>query len=329
MRFLRKSGLGTGGREQLSQSRIDVFGWGRVNGCVWRFGNAEFDELQRNLTVSGEAVELDRNCAAILGVLLREAGREVPKERLLEAGWPDRIVHENSLAKAVGRLRRALGDRGEALHAVYGHGYKLDVDVREAPALEAGGAASASLDEGSAPQEQNRRPALQLAVAVLIGLAGLAGALLWYRAPAEAEFREGPPIIADAPDTIGWILWVDDNPSNNVYEKRFFEEHRLAVHEVTNSADAFRLMAMYDYEVVISDMGRGEDRLAGIRLAEQLRQRGIDVPVVIYTVRPNGADQQRAQHNLVAEAGAQGLAVTPEEVRSLILRFFGNPARRE
>lgn len=299
-----------------------------MNGCVWRFGDAEFDELQRNLTVSGEPAELDRNCAAILGVLLREAGREVPKERLLEAGWPNRIVHENSLAKAVGRLRRALGAQGDALHAVYGHGYKLDVDVREMPALQTGGTASVTLDESSTPQERKRRPALLLAAAALTGLAGLAGAILWYQAPAEVEFRTEPPIIADAPDAVGRLLWVDDHPSNNVYEKRLFENHRIAVHEVTNSADAFRLLSMYDYDLVISDMGRGEDRLAGIRLVDKLRQRGNTVPVVIYTVRADGEAQQQAQRDLVAEAGAQALAVTPEEVRAMILRLFGNPASR-
>ena len=85
---------------------------------------------------------------------------------------------------------------------------------------------------------------------------------------------------------------------------------------------------MYDYHVVISDMGRGEDRLAGIRLVEQMRASGDDTPVIIYTLRPDGEAAQRAQRELVAEAGAQGVVVSPQEVRTAILRMFGDPASR-
>ena len=39
-------------------------------------------------------------------------------------------------------------------------------------------------------------------------------------------------------------------------------------------------------------------------------------------------NRQRAQRELVADAGAQGVVVTPQEVRTAILRFFGNPEER-
>jgi hypothetical protein len=97
---------------------------------------------------------------------------------------------------------------------------------------------------------------------------------------------------------------------------------------VTGSADALRLLAMYDYTVVISDMGRGEDRLAGLRLAGQMRARGDGTPLIIYTLRPDGAAAQQAQRQLVAEAGAQGVVVTPQDVRAVILKLFGNPRPR-
>lgn len=296
---------------------------GRVKGNVWRFGDTEFDEPRGRLTVAGEAADLDRNCAAILAVLLREAGREVSKERLLEAGWPDRIVHENSLAKAIGRLRRALGKHGEALRTVYGRGYLLEVEARpESGPLQEGAATEAPVARTSG--RRWRWTSVALAGVAVVGLA-----ILWFFLPSGGqEYRDGPPLIADAPDAIGRILWVDDHPSNNAYEKRFFEDHRIAVHEALGTDDAFRLLAMNDYDVVISDMGRGDDRLAGVRMTEQLRRRGNMIPVVIYTIRPDREDQQIAQRNLVSEAGAQSLAVTPQEVRSLILQRFGNPPRR-
>lgn len=73
------------------------------------------------------AMGLDQSAAAILAVLLERAGTNVGKDDLLKAGWPGRIVHENSLAKAIGRVRNALNANGNfTLEAVYGHGYRLD-----------------------------------------------------------------------------------------------------------------------------------------------------------------------------------------------------------
>ena len=56
------------------------------------------------MSVAGRELELDRNCRNILALLVREANTPVEKERLLSEGWPGRLVHENSLAKAIGRL---------------------------------------------------------------------------------------------------------------------------------------------------------------------------------------------------------------------------------
>lgn len=103
---------------------------------AWRFGAVELDEQLAALRVGGAAVDLDRSSYDVLLALLRHAGEVVTKDELLEAGWPGRIVSENSLAKAVGRLRQALGADGKAIRAVHGYGYRLAtaVDYRPAPA---------------------------------------------------------------------------------------------------------------------------------------------------------------------------------------------------
>jgi len=295
-----------------------------VNSGVWRFGDAEFDEVKGKLSVAGRAIELDRSCPAILAELLRHAGEDVSKDTLLRAGWPDRIVHENSLVKAIGRLRQVVAGHGAALETVYGYGYRLDLE-RQPVAVSAD---PASADVAAVARKWLRQPALASAAA-LLALTGVGSAVFWIaRADAGNAFRSAPPLTADAPDAIGRVLWVDDHPQNNIYEERLFEERRIAVHTVTSSGDALRLLSMNHYDVVISDMGRGEDRLAGVRLVEEMRAGGNDTPFVIYTVRPKSVEQQTAQRNLVAEAGAQGVAVTPQEIRAVILRLFGNPAKR-
>lgn len=100
---------------------------------IWRFGAVVLDERRASLRVDGVAVELDRSSHDVLLALLRHAGEVVTKEELLEAGWPGRVVSENSLAKAVGRLRQALGTQGAGIRAVHGYGYRLAAAVEFKP----------------------------------------------------------------------------------------------------------------------------------------------------------------------------------------------------
>jgi len=295
----------------------------------WRLRDGEFDEGNGILRIDGRASELDRSCRAILALLLECSGAPVSKERLLEAGWPATIVHENSLAKAIGRLREALGSQADLLKAVYGVGYKLDATILAQPVAPHQPAAPPRQRDSSSPTL--RRAAM--ASLAIVGILALVAIGFVFRdsaspEPADVPLRAAPPVIADAPDSIGKVLWVDDHPENNVFEKRFFEKHRIAVHPVTTSEDALKLLAIYDYKAVISDMGRGEDRLAGARFVQQLRARNDRTPVIIYTVRADNAAKQQAQRQLVAESGAQALAVTPQEVRAIVLDLFGDPPER-
>lgn len=97
---------------------------------IWFFGNVVVDERFAAVTVAGAAVELDRSSYDVLVALLQHAGEVVSKDELLEAGWPGRVVSENSLAKAISRLRHALGDDAEGVRVVHGYGYRLAANVR-------------------------------------------------------------------------------------------------------------------------------------------------------------------------------------------------------
>ncbi|HVI59428.1 MAG TPA: tetratricopeptide repeat protein [Luteimonas sp.] len=102
---------------------------GRSQAGVWRFGAVALDERSAAVHVGTAVARLDRSSYDVLLALLRHAGEVVTKDELLEAGWPGRVVSENSLAKAVSRLRQALGDDGGAIRAVHGYGYRLAVAV--------------------------------------------------------------------------------------------------------------------------------------------------------------------------------------------------------
>ncbi len=103
---------------------------------VWRFGNAELHETTGQLRVAGQPQALDRSSLQVLRHLLEHAGEVVTKDELLDAGWPGRVVAENSLAKAVSRLRAALGEAA-GIRAVHGYGYRLACPARFEPQTDA------------------------------------------------------------------------------------------------------------------------------------------------------------------------------------------------
>src|SRR5215467_10390 len=101
-----------------------------TSGRLWRFSDYEFDELRRQLRVKDQPVELESKPLEILLQLLLHAGEVVTKGELLESVWPDVMVVDASLATAVSKLRKAMGDEAHpAIVTVPRVGYRLAVPV--------------------------------------------------------------------------------------------------------------------------------------------------------------------------------------------------------
>lgn len=69
-----------------------------------------------------------------LVVLVRNQGRLITKGELLDAVWPDAIVEENNLDKAIHAIRHALGEtpaEHKYIETVRKHGYRFVADVRK------------------------------------------------------------------------------------------------------------------------------------------------------------------------------------------------------
>lgn len=222
------------------------------------------------------------------------------------------------MAKAISKLRRAL--RGSALEivAAYGVGYILRDAAGLAPQLPEVPRADPPSDTSRPLRARNAVSAVAAATSLVL-LVTAAGIMAFSASRQAVPVRNTPPITHDAADAVATILWVDDHPSNNRLEIAEFKQRHIAVHLAESTEDALKLVAMNRYPLLISDLGRGEDRLAGLKMIEAMRQRGITVPVIIYTIRPKDRAGQEAQRRLVADAGAIELAVTPEQVRAEVL----------
>jgi DNA-binding winged helix-turn-helix (wHTH) protein/Tol biopolymer transport system component len=84
-----------------------------------RFGVFEFDLQARELTKHGVRVKVQEQPVRMLAALLEQAGQIVSREDLQRRLWPDgtSVDYEQSLNKAVNKLREALGDSSD--HPIY------------------------------------------------------------------------------------------------------------------------------------------------------------------------------------------------------------------
>jgi DNA-binding winged helix-turn-helix (wHTH) protein/TolB-like protein len=98
-------------------------------GRIWQFGECEFDELRYELRVRSRVVDLEGKPLEVLHQLLLRAGDTVRKEDLLETVWPGVLVVDASLATAVSKLRKVLGEE-EIIKTVSRIGYRISVPVR-------------------------------------------------------------------------------------------------------------------------------------------------------------------------------------------------------
>jgi DNA-binding winged helix-turn-helix (wHTH) protein/Flp pilus assembly protein TadD len=102
------------------------------------FGPFEIDSLHRRLSRSGEPVALSDRHLDVLMRLVVDAGQIVSKDELLQAGWKDVAVGDNSLEQAISALRRILGARPGLpyIETVARRGYRFAVEVRREAARE-------------------------------------------------------------------------------------------------------------------------------------------------------------------------------------------------
>lgn len=97
-----------------------------------RFAGFELDLDARELRRGDEIVALQPQVLALLAYLVEHRARAIAKQELLEQLWPDAVVTEASLQRAMSLLRSALGDAGkDAIRTVAKHGYRFDAEVEE------------------------------------------------------------------------------------------------------------------------------------------------------------------------------------------------------
>lgn len=115
------------------------------------------------------------------------------------------------------------------------------------------------------------------------------------------------------------VLWVDDRPENNVYERKAFEAQGVEFTLARSTAEALQLLKVNKFAAIISDMGRKEGPKEGYVLLEQLRASGDTTPYVIY------ASSNLPEHKREArERGALGSTNRADELFELVMGAIAN-----
>lgn len=78
------------------------------------------------------------------------------------------------------------------------------------------------------------------------------------------------------------ILWVDDEPENNLNERRMFRQLDCDLDCVKSTEEALNVLKAAPYDFIISDMARPESTTAGLEMVKALYERGVHIPVILY-----------------------------------------------
>jgi CheY-like chemotaxis protein len=121
---------------------------------------------------------------------------------------------------------------------------------------------------------------------------------------------------AALPSGDGWrnnILWVDDRPENNTYERQAFEGMGLRFTLALSTDEAFERLAQAKFAAVISDMGRKEGPREGYVLLDRLRKEGDRTPLFFYAAS-NAPEHKKDTR----EHGGQGCTNNAQELFEMV-----------
>jgi len=107
------------------------------------------------------------------------------------------------------------------------------------------------------------------------------------------------------------ILWVDDNPTNNLYFRQLLRSLGAGVEPARDNEEASRLVRMTPFDLIISDIGRDNSKENGIKGIERLQESGVEAPVVFHVAN---VDKSRPP-----PAGALGITNRPDKLLHFVI----------
>jgi hypothetical protein len=99
------------------------------------------------------------------------------------------------------------------------------------------------------------------------------------------------------------ILWVDDQPENNRYERRELERMGAQVHPVLDNQEARAQVSTEYFDLAISDIRRGSDPEAGLELPGVFAELGLQIPIIYYVGMVTSNETPEGALSVTSEPG--------------------------
>ncbi|TQF69801.1 winged helix-turn-helix domain-containing protein [Pseudoalteromonas luteoviolacea] len=284
----------------------------------YRFSNVILNAKTQTLDVSDKKVVLEERALNLLLYLLDTRPKVCNQQELVAYLWPDSVVSPWSLPRLVSDTRsllQRLGVDQDIIVTVRGQGYKFNPELR---VIQQSAVDETQFNIEAISAEQNAQGAhLKFWIGLTLFMCTVC---IWLVINHSFEHLDDNEFKASEPlDAIGRILWVDDNPKNNKKEQKYFLKHKIGVYNTTSTQEALLLLSMYEYNVVISDMGRQGEPLAGLKLLRAMRSRGDETPFYVYTWV-----ESESQNTVIKSAGGQGVATKKIDLYEYVLLHFHN-----
>ncbi|MFO0727975.1 MAG: response regulator transcription factor [Myxococcota bacterium] len=112
--------------ELLARARALMRRGGQVADATIQIGPIRFDKNEHRASIDGVKLDLTPRELALLGHLMREAGRVVPRTELLEKVWDMSFDPGSNVVEVhIRNLREKLGPHAERIETVRGVGYRM------------------------------------------------------------------------------------------------------------------------------------------------------------------------------------------------------------
>jgi TolB-like protein/DNA-binding winged helix-turn-helix (wHTH) protein/Tfp pilus assembly protein PilF len=191
-----------------------------IQADAFHLAGCRVEPSRLRVTVDGVEARLEAKVMLVLVYLAGHAGRVVSRAELEEQLWPGRIVAEDSVTKAIAKLRRVFQDdphRPRIIETVPKSGYRLIAEVT--PIEQAVGGAVSSSAPAAVSADRAWRPGWHWLLGVFSSLVLILGvwALLEHdRAPPVSSKPPGRPAVAVVPFENLGIAPEDDYFANGI-----------------------------------------------------------------------------------------------------------------
>jgi len=133
----------------------------------------------------------------------------------------------------------------------------------------------------------------------------------------------GPTVLEEPPSIARRVLWVDDQPRNNSFLVESLSREGVEFDLALSTSQGLARLERKDYAVVISDIGRSEDRGfnrdAGLEFLRAVRETHPSLPFAFFTsgrgVQSRGAEARAEGADLVTSSATELVGMLTNHLR--------------